>query len=102
MYVLDAVRFNSASMGSLRALESSCVMEQIPRNPDQLTATLEQIVSGFADTDEILELHDSVSEYNASVDPAKQIPLSTIIVFWLAEFFHRKRPGTFAKDYDEL
>lgn len=92
VYVLDAVRFNSASMGSLRALESSCVMEQIPRNPDQLTATLEQIVSGFADTDEILELHDSVSEYNASVDPAKQIPLSTIIVFgWPNSFAGRDR-----------
>ena len=92
VYVLDAVRFNSASMGSLRALESSCVMEQIPRNPDQLTATLEQIVSGFADTDEILELHDSVSEYNASVDPAKQIPLSTIIVFgWPNSFTGRDR-----------
>lgn len=90
VYVLDAVRFNSASMGSLRALESSCVMEQIPRNPDQLTATLEQIVSGFADTDEILELHDSVSEYNASVDSAKQIPLSTIIVFgWPNSFAGR-------------
>lgn len=92
VYVLDAVRFNSASMGSLRALENSCVMEQIPRNPDQLTATLEQIVSGFADTDEILELHDSVSEYNASVDPAKQIPLSTIIVFgWPNSFAGRDR-----------
>lgn len=92
VYVLDAVRFNSASMGSLRALESSCVMEQIPRNPDQLTATLEQIVSGFADTDEILELHDSVSEYNASVDSAKQIPLSTIIVFgWPNSFAGRDR-----------
>lgn len=92
VYVLDAVRFNSASMGSLRVLESSCVMEQIPRNPDQLTATLEQIVSGFADTDEILELHDSVSEYNASVDSAKQIPLSTIIVFgWPNSFAGRDR-----------
>lgn len=92
VYVLDAVRFNSASMGSLRALENSCVMEQIPRNPDQLTATLEQIVSGFADTDEILELHDSVSEYNASVDSAKQIPLSTIIVFgWPNSFAGRDR-----------
>lgn len=92
VYVLDAVRFSSASMGSLRGLEGSCVMEQIPRNPDQLTATLEQIVSGFADTDEILELHDSVSEYNASVEAAKQIPLSTIIIFgWPTSFTGRDR-----------
>ena len=92
VYILDAVRFNSASMGSLRALEGSCVMEQIPRNPDQLTAALEQIISGFADTDEILELHDSVSEYNASVDSTKQIPLSTIIVFgWPNSFAGRDR-----------
>ncbi len=89
--------FNSASMGSLRALESSCVMEQIPRNPDQLTATLEQIVSGFADTDEILELHDSVSEYNASVDPAKQIPLSTIIVFLVGRIISQEETGNFCK-----
>ena len=92
VYILDAVRFSSASMGSLRALESSCVMEQIPRNPDQLTATLEQIVSGFADTDEILELHDSVSEYNSSVELAKRIPLSSIIVFgWPNSFGGRDR-----------
>lgn len=92
VYVLDAVRFSSASMGSLRALEGSCVMEQIPRNPDQLTATLEQIVSGFADTDEVLELYDSVSEYNTSTEPIKQIPLSTIIVFgWPNSFSGRDR-----------
>lgn len=92
VYILDAVRFSSASMGSLRVLENSCVMEQIPRNPDQLTAALEQIVSGFADIDEILELHDSVLEYNAGSEPAKQIPLSTILVFgWPNSFGGRDR-----------
>lgn len=92
VYVLDAVRYNSSSMGSLRALENSCVMEQIPRNPDQMTTALEQIVSGFADIDELLELHDSVSEYNASVEPAKQIPFSTIILFgWSSSFDARSR-----------
>ena len=80
VYVLDGVRFNSASMGTLRSLEGSFVMEQIPRNPEQLTATLEQIVSSFADTDEVLELYDSVSEYNANADDGKKLPLSTVIL----------------------
>ena len=87
IYILDGVRFNSSSMGSLRQLENTYVMEQIPRNPEQLTTLLEQIVSSFADMDETIEQYDSVSEYNASVDEAARLPLSTLILFgWPASF----------------
>jgi len=87
IYVLDGVRFNSSSMGSLRKLEGSYVMEQIPRNPDQLTALLEQIVSSFADMDETIEQYDSVAEYNEAVEASARLPLSTLILFgWPASF----------------
>ena len=87
IYVLDGVRFNSSSMGTLRKLEGSYVMEQIPRNPDQLTALLEQIVSSFADMDETIEQYDSVAEYNESVDASAKLPLSTLILFgWPTSF----------------
>ena len=92
IYVLDGVRFNSSSMGSLRDLEGTYAMEQIPRNPEQLTTTLEKIVSSFADIDELLELHDSVAEYNESMDLTNRVQLSTIIIFgWSNSFEGRNK-----------
>lgn len=92
VYVLDGTRFNSSCLGSLKQLEGSYVLEQIPRNPEQLTTALEQIVSSFSDTDELLELHDSVAEYNDSVEKDKQLPLSTVIVVgWPGAFEGRDR-----------
>lgn len=92
VFVLDGVRFNSSCLGSLRQLEGSYALEQIPRNPDQLTACLEQIVSSFSDIDELLEQHDSVAEYNESADSGKRVPLSTVIVIgWPSSFEGRDR-----------
>lgn len=82
VYVLDGLRFNSMCMGSLKKLEDTFAMAQIPRNPDQLTATLEEIVSSFSDMDEMLELRDSVDDYNRAVnDPSKWLPFTTIILY---------------------
>lgn len=82
VYVLDGMRFNSTCMGSLKKIEGTFAMAQIPRNPDQLTAALEQIVSSFSDMDEILELRDSVEDYNRAVnDPAKWLPFTTVILY---------------------
>lgn len=87
VYILDGVRFNSTSIRSLRQLEGTSALEQIPRNPEQLTALLEQIVSSFADMDETIEQFDSVSEYNATVEPTKRLPLSTVLLFgWPTSF----------------
>lgn len=92
VYVLDAVRFSSTCLGSLRQLEGSFALEPIPRNPDQMTTALEQIVSSFADVDELLELHDSVVEYNESAEAEKRLPLSTLIVTgWPNAFEGRDR-----------
>ena len=81
LYILDGVRYNSSSIGDLRKLEETFAIEKIPRNPEQLTAALEQIVSSFADTDEILELYDSVSEYNANAEKEKKLPYTTVLLF---------------------
>lgn len=92
VYVLDGTRFSASCLGSLKQLEGSYVLEQIPRNPDQLTAVLEQIVSSFSDMDELLELHDSVAEYNDSVEPDKRLPMSTVIAIgWPGAFGGRDR-----------
>lgn len=92
VYVLDGTRFSASWLGSLKQLEGSYVLEQIPRNPDQLTAMLEQIVSSFSDMDELLELHDSVAEYNDSAEPGKQLPMSTVIAIgWPGAFEGRDR-----------
>lgn len=92
VYVLDAVRYNSSSLGSLRELEGTFALSQIPRNPEQLTSALEQIVSNFSDIDEMLEMYDSVSEYNENADFGSRIPLSTIVIFgWPNSFEGRDR-----------
>lgn len=81
IHVIDGLRFNTSSVDSLRSLEGTFAMASIPRNPDQLTSTLEEIVSSFADIDELIESYDSVSEYNAACEPSKRIPLSLVLVF---------------------
>ena len=92
VYVLDAARFNSSSVGSLRKLEGSFALEQIPRNQEQLTATLEQIVSSFGDIDEIIEMFDSVREYNESEESENIIPYNTLVIMgWPNSFSQRDR-----------
>ena len=92
VYVLDGNRYNSSSIGSLKQLEGTFAFEPIPRNPEQLTATLEQIVSSFADIDDALAMCDSVSEYNEKAEEGKKIPYSTIVLYgWPNAFEGRNR-----------
>ena len=79
--VIDGVRYNSNSMGSLRQLENTFALEPIPRNPERLTAALEEIVSSFADMDDLLELYDSVQEYNQNVPENQRLPRTTLVLF---------------------
>ncbi len=87
VYVLDGVRFNSSALGSLKQLENTFVIAPIPRNPEQLSAVLEQIVASFADMDDVLELCDSVAEYNQGVEVSRQLPRSTLLLFGWPEAF---------------
>ncbi len=86
-YILDASRYSTASLGGLRRLENTYLIHPIPRNPDQLSDTLEEIVSSFADIDDIIDQYDSISEYNAAVPPEKRIPHKTLVLYgWPAAF----------------
>lgn len=90
--ILDAVRYSAASMGSLRSLEGTFALEPIPRNPEQLTNTLERIVSSMADLDEQLEAYDSVAEFNEGEPSEKRIAQTTLVVFgWPNAFTGRDR-----------
>lgn len=92
LYVMDAVRYNSASLGSLKQLEGSFVLQQIPRNPDQISAQLEQLFSSFVDLDDTLDAFDSLTEYNASVTEDRQLPLTTLVLIgWPSAFGSRDR-----------
>lgn len=83
VYVIDGVRFNTSSVGTLRQLENTFALGQIPRNAEQITTVLEKIVSSFADIDEILDDCDSVKLFNSTIatDDSKKIPLTTIILY---------------------
>ena len=81
VYFIDAARFKASSIGSLKELEDSFYLDHIPRTPDQVTESLERIVSSFADMDEMLDIYDSVSDYNKSIDDiSKCIPMSTVVL----------------------
>jgi len=90
VYVIDAERQNSSVLGSLRPLEGTFALADVPRNSEQITAKLEEIVSGFADIDEILEHHDSVIEYNAEVDDSKKIDRKVIVFIGWPKAFKGK------------
>ena len=82
VFILDAVRFNTSSIGSLRLLEDTFALAPVPRNPEQLSAALEEIVSSFSDLDESLELFDSVIEYNRERGKDKEaLPRRTLVIF---------------------
>lgn len=85
--ILDARRYNSSVLGSLKELEDSFIIERIPRNPEQLSNALEKMVASFADLDDVLDLYNSVSEYNADQEPAKRLPRRTLILFGRPEDF---------------
>ncbi|MCL2378357.1 MAG: hypothetical protein FWC77_04435 [Defluviitaleaceae bacterium] len=80
IYVIDPVRFNSASLGFLQQLENTFAIEQLPRSPQQVSATLEQIVASFPALDDILGPQDSVNEYNEKCAPGKEIPKTIIVL----------------------
>ena len=81
VYVVDGVRFNTSSVGTLKAIENTFALERIPRNEEQITETLEKIVSSFADIDEKIGDYDSVKSYNRDVEDDQKITLKTIILY---------------------
>ena len=92
VFIIDALRYSTASMGSIRQLEDTFAMSVIPRNQDRLTETLEEIVSSFSDMDDILGLSDSVRIFNKTADDSKKLSFSTIIVFgWPNSYEGRNR-----------
>lgn len=79
--VIDSARFNSSSISGIKCMQGTFALEQIPRNPDQVTTTLESLISSFADTDEIIELCDSVREYNNGVEEKNRLPYTTVVLY---------------------
>ncbi len=90
IHIIDGIRFNASSIGTLYPLERTSAIERIPRNPKQLTSTLERFVSSFADIDKIIEGFDSVTEFNAVVEMEKRLPLTTMIVFGWPNSYERR------------
>lgn len=90
VYVIDAERQNSAAIGSLKVLEGTFAMAGVPRNKEQITSTLEEIVSSFADIDEQLENFDTVLEYNEHVDADHRIERKVVVFIGWPKAFHGK------------
>lgn len=80
VYFLDALHYNSSALGFLRPLEGTIAIEPVPRDLEQITDTLKQIVSSFSDIDEALGLADSVAEYNASAEAKDRIPRTVLVL----------------------
>lgn len=87
IYIIDALRENSALIGGLKGLEGTAVVEQIPRNDEMVQQTLESIVASFSDIDDVLENYDTVKEYNEAMPAEKRIQRSVIVIVgWPNEF----------------
>ena len=80
IYILDALHYNNTSLGALRPLTGTVVMEEIPKDSESLTDTLRQIVSEFADIDETIGIADSIEEYNNLAKPKERIPQKTLVL----------------------
>lgn len=80
VYFLDALHYNSSALGFLRPIEGTLAIEPVPRDHEQITDTLKQIVSSFSDIDEALGLADSVAEYNANVEAKDRIPRTVLVL----------------------
>lgn len=94
VYIIDGERQNSALVGTLRSIEDSAFLNVVPRNTEMITSTLEQIVAGFSDIDDVLENCDTVIEYNAARPEEKKIRRSVIVMVGYPNAFDGK-----AKDY---
>lgn len=80
IYIFDASRYNTSSLGHLKTLEDTFAIQPVPRNPEKLTAALETLVSNCTDYDEIIDLYDSLREYNESNDE-KQLPKTLLVLY---------------------
>lgn len=80
VYVIDGVRQNSSLVGSLKPLEGSFALQTVPRTSEQIAATLEELVSSFNDIDDALENHDTVVDYNKSVEQEKQLTRALVVI----------------------
>lgn len=91
VYVIDAARYSSSVLGNLRSLENTSVIKQVPRNPEQLTNTLEGIVSKFSDIDDIIDLSDSVREYNKDTNEQKLSTTLLVLYGWPNSFSNKDK-----------
>ena len=89
IYLIDAARYSSNVLGPLKNIEGTALINQIPRNPDQLTETLETIVSSFSDIDDVIELSDSIREYNSSAKEQK-LPTTLLVLYGWPNSFSGK------------
>ena len=78
--IADAERMNTQLAGSARALQDTFAMDYIPRTEEQLTSLLENTVASFADIDELIGDYDTICDYNATVEPARQIQRRVLVL----------------------
>lgn len=87
IYVIDAIRQNSALIGTLKDIEGTFALQSVPRTQEQMQTALEEIVSSFSDIDDVLENYDTVTEFNSAMPKEKQIPRTIVVlVGWSKSF----------------
>lgn len=103
IYYLDAARYNSAGLGTLRRLEDTFALEKVPRNAEQMSEVLETILASFDDVDEVIGYADSVAEYNAGVKTDSALPRTLLILNgWPRSFTaeHNRRISRIMSNYE--
>jgi len=92
VYVVDGVRMNSSVVGSLKNIEDTFALASVPRNPEQAETLLEEIISSFTETDEILdgETYDTVSAYNKDHGDKEKLTRSLMVMVGWQNAFDSK------------
>lgn len=80
IHIFDCARFKSTALGVLKALEDSPAIAPIPRNTEQVSAALEQLIADIDDKDDVIDSFDTLIEYNNSVAPEKRLPRTTLLL----------------------
>ena len=80
IYILDALHYNSTTLGALKPLENTIAVEPIPRDAEQIVDILKQIVSSFSDIDESLGMIDTVAEFNGTSSAEDRLERSVLVL----------------------
>lgn len=89
-YFIDALHYNASILGPLKRLEDSAVLKPVPKNNEQIENQLGEIVSKFAEYDEIIDSYESLYDYNLRAEEGKKLKRTALFLVGYPSAFSQK------------